>query len=596
MPNTTIDPFAHLHDENYHQQYQQPLLQSEGLICTDGRTTRSLNGEWFCTLDPFDEGLRQKWFQHDQQAAEHWLVPRDYEVEAGKRVPVPGCLNLYDERWTYYEGVSWFSCDFEHDLVAEERVFLSIGAAAYQARIFLNGHFLGRHLGASTPFCVELSYLQNGSNRLQIQVDNSRHPQHVPMQHIDWFNYGGLYRDICLLTLPPVFISDFNAGLLPDSQFAYLRFELRLSEQLNGVAQLEIAELGLQFDLPISQGYGVLHVGAKPVLWSPEQPKLYTINARFGTDRVTERIGFREISVEGENILLNGQSIWLRGVCVHEEYPMLGKAANEATIRQMLADARALGCNFLRLSHYPHHELVARIADELGILLWEEIPVYWAIDFSSPETLADAENQLCELIQRDRNRASVIIWGIGNENADSDARYQFMSRLAHAAREADTSRLISAACLINREKFMIEDRLANHLDIIGINEYFGWYEPDFADLTRLLQQSSPGKPVIISEVGADALAGLRGETRQLFTEDCQADIYRQQIKHLRQSSYIRGICPWVLYDFRSERRQTRFQQGYNRKGLIAADHQTRKLAFHVLADFYHSLDHDQESL
>ena len=274
---------------------------------------------------------------------------------------------------------------------------------------------------------------------------------------------------------------------------------------------------------------------------------------------------------------------------MHEDDEILGKVTSEHDIRRRFAHARALGANFLRLAHYPHHERVAELADAEGLLLWAEIPVYWAIAFDNPVAYEDAENQLLELITRDRNRASVIVWGVGNENADTDARYLFMSRLAEAARRADASRLIGAACLINRETVEIQDRLAAHLDLIGLNEYFGWYEPDFTGLERLLANSRPGKPVVISEVGADAQAGHHGAPGTLFTEENQAHVFTRQLEILEQASYIQGFCPWILYDYRTERRQTRFQRGWNRKGLIAEDKETRKLAFHVLAEHYRKL-------
>ncbi len=300
-------------------------------------------------------------------------------------------------------------------------------------------------------------------------------------------------------------------------------------------------------------------------------------------DGVKERIGFRTIETRGTDILLNGEPIWLKGVCVHEDDLALGKVSTEEDVRRRLRHARALGCNFLRLAHYPHHEHVARLADEEGFLLWAEVPVYWAIDFANPATLADARNQLSELILRDINRASVILWGVGNENADTDARLAFMADLAATAKRRDPSRLTAAACLINRQTFAIEDRLAEHLDVIGLNEYFGWYEPDFSGLDRLLANSDPGKPVIVSETGADALPGHRGAGRILFTEDWQASFYEHQLQRIAAAPYVQGVAAWLLYDFRTERRQTGFQKGFNRKGLIAEDKATRKLAFGAFA-------------
>ncbi|MFA9440818.1 glycoside hydrolase family 2 protein [Uliginosibacterium sp. sgz301328] len=586
LHTSAVDPFAHLHDESYASRYEAPVLGADGLIFVEGRSTLALDGEWRCTLDPFDEGLRQRWFADEPTPPAQWDAPRDYDSEGGRRVAVPGCVNLYDPTWLHYEGAVWFSREFDFVAQAGERVFMRIGAAAYQCRVFLNGVFLGVHLGGSTPFCVELRGVRNGRNRLQIQVDNSRQAGRVPMHHIDWFNYGGIYREVSLVKVPHVFIADFGATLAASPGHNRLRFDMTVSDAADGVGVVEIPALGLRAEIEVRGGVGRIEVDAVPVLWSPENPHLYTVHARFGQDSVSDRVGFRDIRVDAEHILLNGQPIWLRGICVHEEHRDMGKRSSEGTERAMLEDARALGCNFLRLSHYPHHERVARLADELGFLLWEEIPVYWAIDFASPATFRDAENQLRELIRRDRNRASVIVWGIGNENEDSDARYAFMSRLAAVARQADGSRLVSAACLINREKFMIEDRLAAHLDIVGINEYFGWYEPDFEGLSTLLGNSRPGKPVVITETGAEAVAGLRGGRRDLFSEDCQADIYREQIERIGKAPYVKGLCPWILYDFRSERRQTGYQSGYNRKGLIAEDRRTRKAAFDVLAAFY----------
>ena len=471
------------------------------------------------------------------------------------------------------------------------RTVLRVGAANYQTRVFLNGVFLGTHRGGGTPFFVELSaHLRPGpGNPLLIQVDNRREPQRVPMNHFDWFNHGGLYREVSLLHLPAVFMRQASLQLLPDGSFDRLRCELRLSDPIDALADIQIPALGLVQTVQVRQGQAVTEIDAQPQLWSPANPVLFDVVFRCAGDEVHERIGFREIRTAGSQILLNGQPIYLKGICVHEDDRQLGKVSTEADVRRRFADAAALGCNFLRLSHYPHHEHVAQIADELGFLLWEEVPVYWAIAFDNPATLEDARNPLLELLARDANRASVILWGVGNENTDTDARYHFMRSLAQAARATDPTRLIGAACLINRQHFRIEDRLAEHLDVIGLNEYFGWYEPDFDGLRRLLANSNPGKPVIIGETGADALAGHRGGSRELFTEDCQADIYSQQIAIAAQAPYICGMTPWLRYDFRSERRQTRFNQGFNRKGLIADDKRTRKMAFGVLAAFYRAL-------
>jgi beta-glucuronidase len=232
---------------------------------------------------------------------------------------------------------------------------------------------------------------------------------------------------------------------------------------------------------------------------------------------------------------------------------------------------------------------VARIADELGFLLWEEIPIYWQVAFGDMETFRDAENQLRELIRRDYNRASTILWSIGNETPDTEARDRFMAGLVRSARALDSTRLITAACSVQQGRF--EDSLAPELDVLGINEYYGWYDPDFGNLERAVQMSDPEKPVLISETGADALAGLHDLAQPLSSEERQAEIYRRQFAILAGVPSICGIAPWLLYDFRSERRKSSVQRGFNRKGLIAEDKTTKKLAFEVLAGIYRAQAH-----
>jgi beta-glucuronidase len=585
------DPYHHLHDETYDHGFARGRVGAGQLVALAGRTSVCLDGEWDFVLDLYDEGLRQRWYAAPPSPIAAWHAPRDYDGGAWQRVATPSSWNMLHPEWFHFEGAAWYGRTLHLDApLPGERLVVHIGAANYEARVFLNGRFVGAHRGGSTPFCIEITdAARAGENRLLIQVDNRRRADRVPMHHTDWFNYGGLYRSVALLRLPAVFVRHFSVALAPDRASGTLRVEVELSDAVDEVAELTIAGLGGPWRIAIDGGHGSAEIAAAPLPWSPEQPVLYDVSLRCGADVLHDRVGFRRIEVQGERILLNGEDIFLRGICAHEDDLHAGKASSEDDIRRRFVHAKELGCNFMRLAHYPHDERAARIADEIGLLLWEEIPVYWAIDYANPDTYADAANQLAELIRRDANRASVIVWGVGNENADTDDRLSFMSRLARTARRLDPTRLVSAACLINRERFTIEDRLAEHLDVVGLNEYFGWYEPSFDGLRLLLAQSNPGKPVIITETGADAVAGRCGPATEFFTEECQAEIYRTQLSLLATAAYVRGICPWILYDFRTERRQTALQRGWNLKGLIAADKTTRKQAFHVLAAHYRRL-------
>jgi len=580
-----------LHNEDFSAPYRDKVIGQETWLFTGGRRATSLNGDWAFTLDLHFNGLRSRWFDMKPMAPEERTFPYDWDPFNADTTPVPSNWQMQDDRAYLFEGAGWYARTIRRaDLPEAARHFLRVGAAAYECKVFLNGAYLGRHQGASTPFVVELTdHLRDGDNVLMLCVDNMRTLDRVPMRHTDWFNYGGVYREVGIYATPQAVVRDLFVALVPDGTFSRIRIEATFDGTLPE-ARLQIPELAVDLRLPVREGRGEAVIEARPDLWSPASPKLYDVTLRYGEDRVSDRVGFREIRRAGTDVLLNGTPIFLRGVSVHEDDETHGKVCTREDLERRFSHARELGCNFMRLAHYPHHEDAARLADELGLMLWEEVPVYWAIDFANPATLRDATNQLSELIRRDRNRASVIIWSVGNENPDSDPRLAFMSKLAETAKALDPTRLTSAACLVDPAALRIADRLASVIDIIGINEYYGWYMPNFEELIAIGENSDPDRPVVITETGADAVKPeMGGPQTGLFSEDYMADVYRRQIEILERLDYVKGISPWVLYDFRAERRQNHWQRGWNRKGLIAQDKTTRKAAFDILAAFYHRI-------
>jgi len=579
---------ASIHNERYYAQFDTRTLNAGGMIFVEGRKREQLNGLWHTVLDQYDVGLRDNWHIPKGQSEQGEQIPYDYQVEQGELSWVPGCWNRIKPEYFYFEGCVWYSRTFLYKPVDKnERVFLRIGGANYDTKVYLNSEFLGNHYGGSTPFFSEFTGKLKPENTIQICVNNTRTSDRVPMRNTDWFNWGGLYRDIELIRVPALFIREFKIHLIPDDTFRRIAVHVRVSDPgCRGAITLEIPDLQIQKELAVRDGNCRETLDAAPELWSPENPRCYEVRVRCGEDQVVDRVGFRQIRVQGTDIVLNGKPLFLRGISVHEDDALKGRYSDSEDIARRFRDARDLGCNFLRLAHYPHHELVAKMADASGLLLWEEIPVYWAIEFQNPNTYADAENQLCELIHRDFNRASVIIWAVGNENADTDDRLRFMKNLALKAKAVDSSRLVTAACLVNHEKIRIEDRLSEYLDVIGLNEYYGWYKPNIEELEVLFRNSNPDKPVIISEFGADARAGHHGTISEKFTEEYMEHVYEIQISAIRKLEYVKGLTPWILYDFTCPRRQNRYQRGFNRKGLIAEDKKTRKKAFYTLQAFY----------
>lgn len=576
--------------EQYEREYYEKLTTADNMIYDRFREKESLNGLWKYAVDQYDTCIRQKWNEEVYYDAGGNTLPVDFAFDEWETMELPCSWNTVDRMYKLYDGSMVFTRKFIYSRENEgERVILRIGAANYLCRVFLNRQYIGMHLGGSTPCCFDITeYLQH-DNRIILQVDSTRRNEQVPTANTDWFNYGGVYRDIDLIRVPAVHVRDFRVALEPDGTFHNIRARVDMSRPVSGEAVLTISELGIKQTFQVANGSGEILLEAAPELWSPENPRLYDVELSCCGDEVRDRVGFREIRVDGMDIVLNGKPVFLRGISCHEDSVEHGKALTDEERLENIRAAKELGCNFMRVAHYPHSERMAQLADEMGLLLWEEIPVYWDIHFSSEDTYSDAENQLTELIKRDYNRASVIIWSVGNENPDTDERLKFMGGLARRAHSLDSTRLVSAACLVNTQKNAIEDRLEQYLDVIGLNEYCGWYTAEWSMLPELFRNSDPKKPVIITEFGADALPGHRGTITDKGTEDCQAYVYKKQIENIRCNSYIRGMTPWILHDFRCPRRTSWLQNYYNTKGLLSADKKHRKLAFYVLQAFYKEL-------
>jgi beta-glucuronidase len=417
----------------------------------------------------------------------------------------------------------------------------------------------------------------------------------VPTLNTDWWNYGGLTRSVALVEVPETFIRDYFVQLKKGSReevAGWVRLEGTAAAGQTVTVEIPEAILKQTFRTD-ADGLAQVSFKARLDLWSPESPKLYRVVVSSAADAVEEHVGFRSIETRGTDILLNGRPVFLRGISIHEESPLRGgRAVNDADARMLLTWAKELGCNFVRLAHYPHNEQMTRVADELGLLVWSEVPVYWTILWDDPGTYANAVRQVGEMVARDRNRASVVLWSVANETPVSEPRTKFLRGLIDHARALDPTRLLTAA---NERRYsdpntqVVDDPLGEHLDVLGCNEYVGWYDgpPEKAD--RLTWKVTLEKPLVISEFGGDALAGHHGAKGQRWTEEYQRDIYEHQIRMLRRIPSLRGMSPWILTDFRSPRRPLpRIQDFYNRKGLIS-NRGERKQAFYVLQTFYREL-------
>ncbi len=562
-----------------------------------GRQTTSLNGAWNYIVDVQEEGYYDyrmnpyPWgfFVNAKPQKPEDLI--EYDFDKSPAMQIPGDWNTQDERLFFYEGTVWFKKSFEYHPKADRRTLLYFGAVNYDAHVYVNGKKAGHHVGGFTPFNYDVTDLLNdGENTLIVKVDNKRHAEDVPTQIFDWWNYGGITRDVKLVSVAPTYIQNYKLQLT-NLEERLLSFNVKLNHAEAGhVVTLRIPELKINKQLTTDEnGTGTITMKAKPQLWSPENPKLYKVEMMLGEEVLQDEIGFRTIETRGKQILLNGEPIFLKGISIHEEKANGGGRANSTEdARTLLSWAKELGCNFVRLAHYPHNEYAVREAERMGILVWSEIPVYWTIAWTNPETYANAERQLTDMIARDQNRANIIIWSIANETPHSAERDAFLSRLAKHARTLDHSRLISMAMEVTSAANYhnkLQDNMNEYVDVVSFNQYIGWYR-DVNDAPKMTWEIPYEKPVIISEFGGGAKYGLHGEKNQRWTEEFQENLYKENTAMLDKIDGLAGTTPWILKDFRSPRRVLPgIQDYYNMKGIFS-DKGEKKKAFYILKAWY----------
>lgn len=562
-----------------------------------GRSVTSLNGMWKYFVDQQDIGYydyrmnptRWGFFLDAKPRNVSDLV--EYSFDDSKSMKVPGDWNTQDEQLYWYEGSVWYRQKFNWKPEQGRKALLYFAGANYLSRVWVNGKQVGVHEGGFTPFCFDVSdVVKTGENTIVVMVNNNRKKENIPTQIFDWWNYGGITRDVMMVSVPETYIEDYSLQLVKGNT-KLINVKLKLNEKKAGkMVTLSIPELKIKKKLVTdAQGEANVVLKAKPSLWCPENPKLYKVSITTAEETISDEIGFRTIETRGKQILLNGKPIFLKGISSHEETAYTSRRCNSAEDADtLLAWAKDLGCNFMRLAHYPHNEHAIREAERKGVLLWEEIPCYWTIDWKNEKTFANAKRQLQDMIGRDKNRANVIVWSVANETPHSAERDKFLSELAKFAKTEDDTRLISMAMEVTGQSNYVNrlnDNMNKYVDIISFNEYIGWYR-DVNDAPKMKWEVPYDKPVIISEFGGGAVAGLHGSKNERWTEEFQENLYKENLDMLSKIEGLSGMTPWVLKDFRSPRRiNPVVQKDFNRKGLVS-DKGKRKKAFYMLKEWY----------
>ena len=564
-----------------------------------GRKKISLNGKWNYIVDVQEEGYYgyrmekrgRGFFMNEKPRNPDDLV--EYDFDKAPEMEIPSDWNTQDDKLFFYEGTIWFKKSFNYTINPQKKVILYFGAVNYEAIVYINGILLGKHIGGFTPFNFDITKkLKNGENFIILKVDNKRRIENIPTLIFDWWNYGGITRDVYIIETNNIYIQNYNFVLNKENK-KQINFTIELNTYIsNKPIEITIPELGISkiFNTN-SKGFlsGILNP-KKLILWTPKNPKLYSVHLKINNETIYDKIGFRTVEIKDKKILLNGNPIFLRGVNIHDVKPFTdGRANSFADAKIILSWAKELGCNFVRLVHYPHNEYMIREAEKEGILVWSELPLYWTIAWDNLDTYNNAKNQLTDMIMRDINRANVIIWSISNETPRGEARDIFLKNLISNTRKLDNSRLITMATEVIRIKDMniINDTMNDYVDIISFNNYYGWYgKVNITDAEKMKWIIPYNKPIIISEFGAGAKYGYHGNKNYRWTEEFQDNVYIYNLKMIEKINGLAGTVPWLLNDFISPRRVLSvIQDFYNRKGFCS-ERGDKKLAFYRMQKWY----------
>ncbi len=568
------------------------------------RQTMDLSGLWAFRFDPEERGKDAGW-------------PTGFT--GGRPIAVPASWNDQFADHRDYLGPAWYQTEVHLPWGwAGKRIILRFGSVNYLAEVWLNGVRLGQHEGGHLPFEFDVSeHLRADGNRLVVRVEGELRPDRVPPGNIppdphdafgnashpptsfDFFPFCGIHRPVQLYATPPGGLNDLTVRTEIAGRDGRVRVALA-TEELTSSKRARLTLRGHGADLTVTtslaQEKTVLEV-PEAALWSPAAPHLYDLTVELldeqsVCDRYTLPIGIRTVEVAGDRLLLNGEPIKLRGFGRHEDFPITGRGLAPAVIVKDYALMRWVGANSFRTTHYPYAEQMMRLADQLGFLVIDETPAVglFFAEEGLPRRLELCRQYTQELIARDKNHPSVIMWSLANEpQAKRPAAKPFFRELYDLAKTLDPTRPVTLVSFLGEDEAAFE-----FLDVVCLNRYFGWYTESGrldAGCERLdaeldaIHAKYP-KPLLLTEFGADAIAGHHAQPPEMFSEEYQAEMLTRYIEILDRKPYVVGQHVWNLCDFKTGQAVHRVG-ALNHKGVFTRDRRP-KLAAHRLRALWRS--------
>jgi beta-glucuronidase len=571
------------------------------------RQVTALPDFWDFRFDPQDVGLNSGW---QTGFAEGWPIA------------VPSSWNEQFEDGRDFLGPAWYQTEFRLPWGwAGKRIVLRFGSVNYLGEVWLNGQPLGTHEGGHLPFEFDITALvQSSDNKLVVRVDGrlafdrvppgnvtgdpadffSSHDGNYPQAQFDFFPYCGIQRPVLLYATSRDFIRDVTIQTGFSGTQGHIQARVESAVEVPSVARLQLSGHGQHVfvEATFSDNLAEAELDIPGVLlWSPGSPNLYDLAVELlqGAeiiDAYSMKVGVRTIRVADDQLLLNDQPVYLTGFGRHEDFPVVGRGYLPALIVKDYALMQWIGANSFRTSHYPYSEQMLDLADQLGFLVIDETP---AVGLYFREDGLEKRRALCrqyvnELIARDKNHPSVIIWSLANEPHSSypEAR-AFFEELYHQAKSVDSTRPVTLVSFLG-----LDEEAFEFCDLVCLNRYLGWYSQSgnldealpllSAELDALHQKFD--KPILLAEFGADAIPGHHAQPPEMFSEEYQADLISRYIQLLRQKPYAIGEHIWNLCDFKTSQGITR-AGALNYKGVFTRDRRP-KLAAHRVRSIWRS--------
>jgi beta-glucuronidase len=550
--------------------------------------TVSLDGNWKCKPDLKNEGIENEWYSHKN------FNLKDKDLID---IKIPNSFNLL-EGYEIYEGIFWHFFQFNLDSTDIQDTFdyvIKFKGSNYISKVWLNGIFLGEFHGGFTPFTFTIKdRLKPNSNLLVVRTDNTRRKNQIPGYTADWLNWGGIYRSVDLQILNKNRITDVVIKTVLKSRkesIVSISYKIIGKISLNWQI-LDTDQKTLLYEGNISETLGEGNFSLtinNPKLWAPDTPDLYyikilsTLPVSRDESLFKSHFGIRQIEISGIYVYLNKRKFYFKGISLHEEYMPYGRTIPYEKREEDVKNIKSLGLNAIRTAHYSHDEDLIEIADKLGILILEEIPVYWSCDFKSNETFKVAAKQMRNLIKRDINHPSVVWWSAGNEVPIEKRECSiFFKRLMDWARRLDDTRIVT---FVSHRMFC--DLTKRYADVGAINMYFGWYygSPKMINtVIDIIHTPIFNKPLFYTEFGAGAKYGFHVDWKEQtkFSEERQLYVLDYTIRTLNSKNYIAGWFIWIYRDFRAFLRQNQYQEGFNRKGIVSGEKNEKKLMYYRL--------------